>query len=394
MQLYFIIGIITTITTFEPQNITNTTMSIKKYLIATPLLLLFALLLISWGGTGHYSIGSHAYLSFNQEMQPFNNWMDYIADHSSDADYRKSEDPNEGPRHYIDIDNYSEFISSGTIPQSLDEVIAAYGHNFVYDNGVLPWVTLYTYDSLVACLQRADWEKARYFAADLSHYVADGHMPLHITKNYNGQLTGNTGIHSRYESTMINAHIGDITFLGNEISSISNISDYVFNYLYANFPYVDSIIEADDYAKTFSTSYSTAAYKDALWNKSKTYTGLLLNNAAHALAELMYNAWLEAGSPDINGNAINNEQKTIYDFKVSPNPFQEKTTFTFDLLHPTELSIHVYNLTGKKLVIVDNETFQANSHSINWNANDLATGVYMIVVETPQSRTVKKVIVR
>jgi hypothetical protein len=40
-------------------------------------------------------------------------------------------------------------------------------------------------------------------AADIGHYVADMHQPLHLTRNYNGQLTGNYGIHARYEGQMI-----------------------------------------------------------------------------------------------------------------------------------------------------------------------------------------------
>ncbi len=352
-----------------------------------PLLLVSALLLISWGGTGHYHIGSNAALSFNQEMQQFNDWMDYIANHSSDADYRKSDDPNEGERHYIDIDNYPEFLTDGAILQSLNEVIAFHDRKFVYDNGVLPWVTLYTYDSLVSCMQRADWEKAKYFAADLSHYVADGHMPLHLTKNYNGQYTGNTGIHSRFESTMINAHIGQISFSGKPIAPISNVSDYVFAYIYTNYTFLERILEADDYAKTFSTDYNSLAYKDALWSKSETLAADLLNNAAHALAELMYNAWIDA-----NKSSINSEEKEL-PVIIAPNPTRGTTTVRFELSNPMQVSVQVYGIDGKHLTTLANSFLPAESHSIYWNTQGLSSGIYLISFETPQSKTIKKVLV-
>ena len=53
------------------------------------------------------------------------------------------------------------------------------------------------------------------FAAVTSHYLQDAHQPFHATNNYDGQLTGNNGIHSRFErdlierfSSRLHAHAG------------------------------------------------------------------------------------------------------------------------------------------------------------------------------------------
>ena len=75
-------------------------------------------------------------------------------------------------------------------------------------------------------------------------YVADGHMPLHITRNYNGQYSGNHGIHSRYESNMIDEFENEISYDGQEIHCINDVRNYVFTYLYQNYTYVDSILLA------------------------------------------------------------------------------------------------------------------------------------------------------
>ena len=145
---------------------------------------------MSWGYNGHYKINQSAPLSFNAEMEQFMAWAVTLSQHASDADYRKDEDPSDGPKHYIDIDNYSEFIATGRIPQTYDSVMALHGYGFVIAQGILPWATLTTYDSLVAAFTRFDWEKAVLLASDLGHYVADGHNPLHITRNYDGDFTG------------------------------------------------------------------------------------------------------------------------------------------------------------------------------------------------------------
>ena len=91
----------------------------------------------------------------------------FLRYHASDADYRKSTDYTESPKHYIDIDKYNDFITKGRIPQTLDSVNTIYGSAFVIDNGILPWATKASFDSLRNCMQRHDFDKAQVFAADL-----------------------------------------------------------------------------------------------------------------------------------------------------------------------------------------------------------------------------------
>ncbi len=159
----------------------------KKILSRTVVSSLLILLLSSWGYQGHQKISGGITVILPLEMAFLvPGWTDIVRLHASDADYRKDTDPDESPRHNIDIDNYPEFIFSGKINQDLDSLIAEFGYSFVIDQGVLPWATLTSYDSLVSCFARHNWEKAGLFAADLGHYVGDGHMPMHLTKNYNG----------------------------------------------------------------------------------------------------------------------------------------------------------------------------------------------------------------
>ena len=61
---------------------------------------LFSLLFIGWGWVGHHIIGRNAVLSFPPEMAPFFYWADSLAEHGSDADYRKDDDPAK-PRNII-----------------------------------------------------------------------------------------------------------------------------------------------------------------------------------------------------------------------------------------------------------------------------------------------------
>lgn len=365
----------------------------KKYFLNACIVAL-SLILISWGYTGHEKISHSASLSFNEEMSQFNAWVQFLASHASDADERKEWDPDEGIKHYIDIDNYQQFINSGTIPQTLDSVIDIYGYNFVYDQGILPWATLTTFDSLVACMARHDWNSAKYFAADLGHYVGDGHMPLHITRNYNGQYSGNSGIHSRYESTMISNYISQIDYDGFEVQIIGNVNQYIFDYLYTNYTYVDSVLLADDYAQSISGNTNSSAYRNALWNKSKNFTIHLFSNASHALAELIYNAWLQAGSPSMTAGTGNTAIKEVHPvlYQNVPNPFTESTTIRYFLPDNMQVQLYIKNSEGMMVDTLADGQKAAGVYSIDWSGSNHPGGIYYLVCHAGSFVEVKKLI--
>lgn len=350
---------------------------------------------MSWGYNGHYKINQSASLSFNSEMEQFMSWAVTLSQHASDADYRKDEDPSEGPKHYIDIDNYEEFIATGRIPQTYDSVIALHGYGFVIAQGILPWATLTTYDSLVASFTRFDWEKAVLLASDLGHYVADGHNPLHITRNYDGDYTGNDGVHSRYETGMINTFNSQIVMTGRTISYISNRRQYIFNYIYSNYIYVDSIMLADDYAYGVAGNTSSYTYKAALWEKTGAFTTMLFNDAAHSLAEMIFSAWVDAGKPDMNSGPGIFEFLSKNDdlhLKVSPNPVSNRAGIKFELKDNSDIKISILDLNGTIVDHLTKENLPAGPHEFSFDLSDLPEGIYFVLVDAGKDCGVVKII--
>lgn len=367
----------------------------KKNTILNIIAPFIALTLMSWGFAGHEKISQEASLSFNQQMTQFYSWTDFLVAHSMDADERKAWDPSEGPKHYIDIDNYDQFVNTGTIPQTWDSVIAEYGYDFVYDQGILPWATLATFDSLKACFARLDCNQAMLFAADLGHYVGDGHMPLHITRNYDGQYSGNNGIHSRYESTMISNYVSQIVYSGYDPGIIENVNQYIFDYLYFNYSYVDSVLLADDYAKSISSNTGSSAYKQALWEKSQDFTILLFSKASHTLAELIYNAWVQAGSPvmSVSPEYLETDPARPVLFQNNPNPFTGSTTIRFSV--PDKMNVHLYvkNSEGMLMDSIVNETKQAGNYTYHWQPMEKPAGIYYLVLHAGQWVGMKKMVI-
>lgn len=271
------------------------TKSVFKYLT----LLSMLLLLCSWGEKGHHIINSTAPQFFPSALNNFKGWSEVLSTHGSDPDKRRRTDPTEDIKHYIDIDGYDDFVKTHKIVEGKDEAINKYGIAFIKKNGTLPWVTDSTYHVLVKQFKAKEWSKAVLTAADLGHYVGDGHMPLHLTTNYDGKLTNQGGIHARYESRMIALYDDSIKVTITQIHDIPDVSRYVFDYMYTNYQYKDSLLNADKEAFEKANHEYNDLYYQILWKKTKGFTTKMITGSSKSMAELINKAWLKAGKPSI-----------------------------------------------------------------------------------------------
>lgn len=255
--------------------------------------------LFAWGETGHKIINRKAVDYFPEEMNAFRAWRDYLGEHASDPDLRRRTDKSESPRHFIDIDYYKEFMI-GKMIENKDSLIAIYGTETVTKIGLLPWSTLDTFNKLVEAFKAKDKDKAMMLAADLGHYVADGHQPMHTVVNYNGQLTDQKGVHSRYESEMINRHEDELenSFENCSISEIAEPLKYIFGYISNSNSVCDILFDADKLATKEAGNTTSDEYYRIMWFRTKYITEVQFNKAAQDIAALIYTAWLDAGKPD------------------------------------------------------------------------------------------------
>jgi hypothetical protein len=350
----------------------------KSYL----LLLLLTFFLLGWGSVAHKIINRKITLSFPSSMNAFLSWRDSLAAHASDADIRKGSDPNEAPRHYIDIDAYPEFILTGRIPQTLDSLILIHGYTFVYDKGILPFAIIQYVDSIKISFQQHNWQRAMLKSADVGHYVADAHQPLHITQFYDGRSSYGSGIHSRYESTMIARDSSYIQYSGDSVQYVPNINSFVFNFIYQNFKYVDSVLIADSLSHLAAGNTNSNTYYDSLWRKTGTYTTKLFKNSSYFIACLIYTAWVNAGSPIPTGIAGN--ETIIKDFQLYqnyPNPFNPSTKIKFNLplrrgVGGMITTLKIYNSLGQEIQTLVNEQLSPGTYEVDWNASNYPSGTY------------------
>ena len=349
-----------------------------------PIIFILAFFFLGWGNVGHKIINYNTILSALPEMEFFEIWADSLEAHASDADARKSWDPDEAPKHYIDIDNYPEFIATGTIPQDFDSLVAIHGLSFVLDQGILPWAILKTADSLKTSFEINDMHKAMLLAADLGHYIGDSHMPLHITRNYNGQYTNQTGVHSRYESNLINTFQSQIVYDGDSLQYIDNLSDFVFNMIYDNYQYVDSVLYADSVANAFAGNHTSTTYYNKFWEIAKNFTIKLFQKTSYRLTCVIYTQWINSGGAT---GITEIENDLLSDFNLLqnyPNPFNPNTTIEFRIADFGFVSLKVFDILGNEVAsLVDQYkpagkyTVEFNSHSGLSGIRELPSGVYV-----------------
>lgn len=354
-----------------------------KKKLAEILILLSAVAFIGWGSVGHRIINGNTTASFPQQLDFLRIWNDDLISHGSDADYRKSSDPAEENKHYIDIDNFPEFVSTGQIQQNFDSLAAVHNYDFIMQQGILPWAIIETAHSLEAAFRNRQWDEAMLLAADLGHYVGDAHMPLHLSRNYNGQYSGQSGVHSRYESKLIETYQNEIRYPAVGAEYVADISDFTFKMIYHNYTFVDSLLSADRAATAFAGNSRDNTYYGQFWQISKSFTITLFQSASSKLASLIYTCWINAGSPsptsDLQARCEQMENFTLH--QNYPNPFNSQTNIGYKIQKEGRVSLAVYNLRGQLIETLYEGIRTPGNYVTKWDAVAVANGPYLIRME-------------
>jgi len=350
-----------------------------------------SLFFLGWGGVGHRIINGKSVLSFPSSMNVFLWFADSMAVHGSDADYRKNSDPMEEYRHYLDIEYYAEFLATGRIPQSLDSLIALYGQTFVTTHGMVPFAIIATTDSVKKYFLLHNWQTAMLKAADLGHYVADAYNPLHVTRYYNGWSSYSYGIHSRYETQLINRDTAYIKYSGDSVIYIDDINNYAFDIVYMSNSYVDSVYRADSIAHTVAGNTSSALYYQTFWAYAGNFTIQFFRNASYKLACLIYTAWVNAGSPVF----VANNSSIVEKFKLYqnyPNPFNPTTSIRYQISNNGYVTLKVFDILGKEIAILVNEKKSAGEYEVQFTDYRLSSGIYFYTLNVGDISETKKMI--
>jgi hypothetical protein len=187
------------------------------------------------------------------------------------------------------------------LPREYGAAIEKFGMATLRRNGLLPWRQQEEFGNLRRAFEGFSRESYApgntvLFAAVMSHYIQDAHQPLHAHVNYDGQLTGNTGIHSRFETALFERFESRLTIRPAPPSPILNARDAAFDALLASYKLVGPILEADEAAKQGKDTYDDE-YFERLFTKVRPILERRLGEAMTATAGLIMGAWEQAGRP-------------------------------------------------------------------------------------------------
>lgn len=285
-----------------------------KKLIA-PALLLLLLLCSSWGFWAHQKINEVAIFTLPYEMLPFyKSHMEELVAQAIAPDQRKHAVEEEAPRHFIDIDQYGEYPFPD-FPREWDSAVAKYTEDTLQQYGIVPWHTVSVYHWLVKAMREHDGEAIIRLSGDLGHYVADAHVPLHTTLNYNGQLTGQVGIHGFWESRLPELFGNSYNYVVGKADYIEDPQEAMWEAVLESHRLVDSVLSIE---KALSKSFpqdqqytfeerGSSVQKQPSREYSRAYheamNGMVerrMRAAIHLTGSLWYSAWIDAGQPDLS----------------------------------------------------------------------------------------------
>lgn len=312
------------------------------------LILIFpgVILLASWGFFAHQKINRLAVFTLpNNLISFYKSNINYVSEHAVDPDKRRYADSLEAPRHYLDADHYGK-SPFDSIPKKWNDAVKKYSEDTLYAYGILPWQIQRTYFKLVKAFTLRDSALILKHSADLGHYIADAHVPLHTTENYNGQQTNQVGIHAFWESRLPELFSTDYDFFVGKAKYIDNPLNEAWKIVENTYTKLDSTLlleknlsknfptdrkytfseRNNKVIKEYSVDYSTAYHNALNGMVEKQMRGAILE-----IGSFWYSAWVDAGQPNMKNltykgqtaaekKAIEDEEKQYFKGRVLGRP--------------------------------------------------------------------------
>lgn len=281
----------------------------SKRLVFTGIIFLFG----GWGFFGHQRINRLAVFALPPEMIGFYKAnISYITEASVNPDRRRFIVADEAPRHYIDLDHYGD-SAIYTLPRYWNDAVTKLTEDTLKAYGILPWHINRMYYSLKDAFQIRDPDRILKLSAEIGHYIGDAHVPLHTTENYNGQLTGQEGIHALWESRLPELFSEEYNFFIGKASYIVNPQLAAWEAVKGSHLAVDSVLREEkrlaDSLISYKYSFETKGrqtvkvyskeYADAYHRILHGMVERRMRAAIKLTADIWYTAWIDAGQPDL-----------------------------------------------------------------------------------------------
>jgi hypothetical protein len=281
----------------------------------------------TWGFFGHKLINRMAVFTLPEKLlQFYKNNIEFITDHAADPDKRRYAVKEEAPRHYVDLDHYEHTAPVDTVPRYWKDAVALYTEDTLNAYGTVPWYINTMRYRLTEAFKEKDVDRILKLSADIGHYIADAHVPLHATENYNGQLTGQHGIHGFWESRLPELFSENYDFFVGRASYVNDVLGLAWKASEGSFAAKDSVLlfekelnqtfpsdkkytmeqKGQSQVKVYSKEYAEAYHKSLGGQVERRMRLSVL-----AVGSIWYTCWVDAGQPDMAD--LTRKQKKVSD---------------------------------------------------------------------------------
>lgn len=288
-------------------------MIIRNFLL-TCLLTVISLCANSWGFFAHQLISEVAIYSLPKPMFGFyKQHADRLVELSIAADKRRYSNKEEAPRHYLDADKFEHVLPFDSLPKYYKDAIEQYTEDTLLAFGIVPWHIQSVLYQLTEAFRLGDTSQIVNLSADLCHYVADACVPLHSTLNYDGQLTGQKGIHALWETRVPELSSSTYSLWTGKAMYLSDPAEIIWTAFEQSFAAKDTVLSVErtmtnefkgpiksveERGRRTVTEYSVPFAMEY----ERQLNGMVerrMRLAIHLTASFWTTAWMNAGQPDL-----------------------------------------------------------------------------------------------
>lgn len=272
--------------------------------VATAGLLLTPEPSFAWGVAVHRYVMARAIDLLPSGIKPFFlHYRDELVIRSTDPDTWRTAGWDDDPNHFINF-GVPEFgpYPFTALPREYGAALEKFGAETLKKQGTLPWRAAEEFGNLRRAFEgftrHAPYAPldAVLFSAVAGHYFQDATEPFHATINYDGQLTGQFGIHARFETVLFERFERRLHIDVAAGPPMTTPRDAAFDALLAGYKLADPILSADRAAIAGKDAYDDEYY-DRFFAKVQPVLEQQIGAAITVTAALITGAWEQAGRP-------------------------------------------------------------------------------------------------
>ncbi|MGH9343741.1 MAG: hypothetical protein ACRD19_08275 [Terriglobia bacterium] len=251
----------------------------------------------AWGRQAHEMINAAAINALPEPLRSyFRPHQFYLVEHASDPDTLAGENRAEQRHHFADVDAYDsypfrafrrQFVVADRPPTPVE-----------IENGDVMWQIERFTVRLASDFRGRRWSDVNRDAIFAAHYAADLTQPLHTVVNFDGQRTGQNGIHRRFETGVVRLYADRWQLQVRPAVAIPSMRARIFEEFLRSYQASSAIFAADLKVKS-RWGYNDPHFLPAFARQAGPVAQAQIEDAANFVGSLWYTAWVSAGKPDL-----------------------------------------------------------------------------------------------